>query len=394
MPISEEQKMIINPILHIGPLIIERNVAYNSFLIQMKQLNILIDIPPIQVVKVFKTEIEQYIEIKKMTHIVIQQVNASTLDSLKELLVDGFRGIILTNQYFAKQLSSISKIVKIQVIDSMNCELVFKDQFIFKFIPMNFLPFPEMFMTYIPMNQALFSSSLFSSYYDGILLPSLNHIKNSIFSYHKSNMPNSTFLQEPLRIVHELNIKTIYPTMGYIITNQIIENIMEFEIQLDFYNNYQVFFYDDAGEKCINYREIINHMINHLQKSYPKIEILNAFVGTSMNLQPDPLMLNKTTLDGYKLWHSFFENIYVKKGLSWITILEPLVNRYYSDYSIPKPNVYLSKFIEMSMRADSLKQSNDELVLHIEELNNEIENTMDRFMRCPITKLYNQDFFQ
>lgn len=378
---------------HLGPFILEGNQAYNSYVVFYAEFVILVDVPPIQVLDLFYLQLKKHTEMSQITHIVLQQINATTLSVLNDFVSLGFKGTIVTNKYFANQIQDMKSNSKIEFIDEMNYQLIDHNQIIFKFIPMIFLPFPEMFMTYMPSTSALFSSTLFSSDYDDVSSPSISHIKNSIFKYHKNNMPSSSYIQRPLKIVHDFNVLMIYPSMGYLISKQIIDSILAYGLLLDFYNNYQVFTYDPKGEKCFNYREIVNHMINHLQKTYSKIEILNTFIGTPMNLQPDPLMLKNTTLDGYKLWHNFFEHIYVKKGIEWITMLEPIVNRYYEEYGVAKPNIYLSKFIEMTLKTNSLKQVNSELEQHIEQLSNEIENTMDNFMRCPITKLYNQDFF-
>ncbi|MCF7930827.1 MAG: response regulator [Acholeplasmataceae bacterium] len=377
---------------HLGPFIMKNMHAYNNYVVFYNDLVILIDVPPIQVLDLFYSTLTRHVEMNKITHIIIHHINASTFIVLNDFVNHGFVGKVITNKYFEQQIRYL-KTIKVELIDEMNYQLISQNQIIFKFIPMIFLPFPDMFMTYMPSELALFSSTLFSSDYDPEVSPSINQIKNSIFSFHKSNMPSSSYIQKPLRIVRDFDVHAIYPSMGYLISKQIIESIFSYELLLDFYNNYQVFMLDSKGDKTVNYREIINHMINHLLKTYSKIEILNTFVGTPIGLQPDPLMLNKTSLDGYKLWHLFFEHIYVKKGIEWITILEPLVNRYYDEYGIEKPNIYLSKFIEMTLKANSLKQANSELEQHIEQLNNEITNTMDNFMKCPITKLYNQDFF-
>ncbi|MFH1694107.1 MAG: response regulator [Bacillota bacterium] len=384
----------VNLIYNLGPFLVDSKHAHNSYLIQYDKLNILIDLTPIQVFPQQKSAIQKIVDFSQLTYIIIQNITMSSMDVILQLIEDGFKGTIITNVYFARQIVSFNLPLKIELIEELKYQLIKQNQIIFKFIPMVFLPYPEMFMTYMPSYFALFSSTLFSSYFDKDTYPSIDHLQRSIYAYHKYTMPSSLYIQPPLKLLQKLDIHHIYPGMGYLISKQIFSAIYDFEQKLDFYNNYQVFTYDAEGEKCINYREIINHMLNHLQKYFSKIEILNTFIGTSFNLQPDPLMLIKSSVDEYKLWHGFFEHIYVTKGLPWITILEPLVNRYFESYGVAKPNVYMSKFIEMTMKAESLQKLKTELEEHIEQLNAEIEDTKDQFMRCPITHLYNQDFFK
>ncbi|GEM_PF-498102 len=384
----------MNRITHFGPFIVDVKHAHNSYLIQYSDLKILIDIPPIQVFDLLKTAIEKEISLSMLTHLIVQNMTMSSINVLSELIKYGFNGIILTNQYFARQIENANLNVKIQTIEEIEYKFIDHNELIFKFVPMGFLPYPEMFMTYMPTQYALFSSTLFSSFYDEQISPSLDHLQKNIFAFHKYTMPSSLYLQPPLRKIQNLNIQLIYPLMGYLISKQIFKVIYEYEQSLDFYNNYQVFTYSESGDKEVNYREILNHMLNQLQKSVSRIEILNAFIGTPFALQPDPLMLKKSTLEGYKMWHGFFEHTYINRGLTWIALLEPLVNRYNDLYGVEKPTIYTSKFIEMSLRADKLNSSKDELEKKIEELNTEIEDAKDSMMRCQITHLYNEDFFR
>ncbi|PKK97496.1 MAG: hypothetical protein CVV58_00990 [Tenericutes bacterium HGW-Tenericutes-3] len=378
----------------LGSFIIDEERTYNSYFVKANKLNILVDIPPFQVFDQFISKSNSYSNISDMTHLVIQYVTVDNLTTLRKLVELGFKGIILTCKYYGKQLSTLNLDIQIEYIRDIKYKLVSENQIVFKFIPMVFLPDPEMFMTYMPSKQTLFSSTLYSSFRDMDEYPSLDNFKKAIFAFHKEMMPSSLYLQPPLKIISKLNIEVIYPVMGYFVSRQVFAAINEYVQRLDFYNNYQVYTYDDEGQKKVNYREIINHMINHLQKYFSKIEILNTFVGTPFALQAEPLALNKSALDDYRLWHGFFEHIYVEKGISWIAILEPVVNRYFDNYDLAKPNVYLSKFIEMTLKSDSLDQKTTELEDRIARLTAEIEETKDQFMRCSITHLYNQDFFK
>lgn len=384
----------MNMIKHFGPFVVDQKHAHNSYLIRFEKLNILIDVPPIQVTDLLFVAIKKEIEIKKLTHLILQNITMSSIQVLIEIIDEGFNGILITNQYFARQIENVNSSVQIKVIEDMDYKMTLGNEQIFKFIPMVFLPHPEMFMTYMPSQFALFSSTMFSSFYDQQISPSLDHLQKSIFAYHKYMMPSSLYLKLPLKKIHPLNIQLIYPLMGYLISKQIFKVIYDYEQSLDFYNNYQVFTFNDMGEKDVNYREIINHMLNQLQKSFSRIEILNAFIGTPFSLQSDPILLKKSSLEGYKMWHAFFEHTFIKKGIEWLAILEPLVNRYFDQYGIDKPTIYTSKFIEMSLKAEKLDESNDELERKIEALNTEIEDAKDMIMRDQITHLYNQEFFK
>ncbi len=383
-----------NHVIHLGPLIVDSRHAHNSYLFRYNNLNILFDLPPVQILDLLLISIRKEMEISEITHLVIQSMTMSSINVIIELIDEGFKGEIITNEYFSRQIRNAGLPVSIHTIEAMNFKLMDRNEMILKFVPMVFLPYPEMFMSYAPSLFALFSSTLFSSFYNQQISPSLDHLQKSMFAYHKYMMPSSLYIQPPLRKINVLDVRQAYPLMGYLISKQIFPAIYAYEKALDFYNNYQVFTYSESGEKVVNYKEIINHMLNQLQKSVSRIEILNAFIGTPFSLQSDPIMLKNSTLEDYKMWHGFFEHVFIQRGIAWIAMLEPLVNRYHEQYGIELPTVYRSRFIEMSLHSDQLSKSNQDLEKQIAELNAEIEETKDSIMRCPITRLYNEDFFR
>jgi diguanylate cyclase (GGDEF)-like protein len=372
----------------LGPFIVDKKHAINSYYIDMPEFKIIIDINPIQVLDLQKLAIKKFIEINEITHIVIQNMTMSTINSLIDLIDEGFAGYLITNEFIARQIFNASLGLRIITIEQLNYKIVKNQKTVISFIPMAFLPFPEMFMTYIFNQGILFSSTLFSSFYDLKAIPSIDHIKKSIFDYHKYMMPSSEYVRQAFKQIRKYELNQIYPLMGYMITKQILPDIIEFEEKLDFFNTYSVFKYDENQEKEVNYLEIINHMLLILQKHYPKIEILNLFIGTTLNLNPETLEVKTSSTDGYKIWNAFFDQIFVKKGLSWLSILEPLVNGYVSNYHIMMPSIYRSKMIELTNEKENLKLIKNELEDRLANLNLQLDQTKETMLKCPITKLY------
>jgi len=74
----------------------------------------------------------------------------------------------------------------------------------------------------------------------------------------------------------------------------------------------------------------------------------------------------------------------------WLSILEPVVNKYYTEYEIEKPAVYKSLFTTMALQVQHLDKAKSELEIHMEQLKNQVEKTKDQMLRCPITKLFNE----
>jgi diguanylate cyclase (GGDEF)-like protein len=387
----KQEKIISNPIdkvLPLGPFIVDEKHAYNSYLIQGESLNILVDVMPIQVLDLQKTAIQKTIEINQLSHIIIHGMHMSSINTLIELIDEGFKGIIITNTFFARQIKNAQLPVEILTIEAMNYKWIFDKKVIMNFIPMVFLPYPEMFMTYLQPLESLFSSILYSNYYEDSKSITLDYLKQSIYDYHKDHMPTTEFVRIPLRVIDKFEIAHIYPQMGHIIPENDIDQITEYLLKMDFYNTYVVYKFNEAHEKEINFIEVINHMILKLEQYIPRIEILNTLIGTPFSLDSNTLELKKSILSGYKLWHGFFEHLYIKHGISWLSILEPMVNRYAEHHSIELPNIYQSQILGLTEAQKKLELEKAELELKLKELKEQADQARDEILKCPITHLY------
>ena len=75
-------------------------------------------------------------------------------------------------------------------------------------------------------------------------------------------------------------------------------------------------------------------------------------------------------------------------------MLEPLVKRYNNSFGLELPTVYMSKMVEITKSNEQLQKVNKELEESVEKLSNQVEETKDAILRCPFTKLYNEQFFR
>lgn len=246
-------------------------------------------------------------------------------------------------------------------------------------------------MSYEASLNVLCSSTLFSSFHSSD--SDQTSIENLIFAYHKANMPSSEYIKEPLKHIRQRVIKSILPAFGQLITKD-IDQMLIYEYQLDFYNTYQVFKYNEEFVKAFNYVEIINHLINHLQKNVDSDIIYETFNKSEFTFLKQPLKLESSSLEGYKLWHGFFDYIYMKKDVVWLTVLEPLVKRYNDSFGLEYPSVYKSKMVEITKSNEQLLKTNKALEESLESLAYQVEETKDAILRCPITKLYNESFLK
>jgi PleD family two-component response regulator len=372
----------------IGPIKVDENLLFNGYLYYSDKSSTLIDLPTSEWMTMYKERIELITPIDKIQNLIIAYPNFSLIASLKSLIAMGFKGAIISSRGIAKQIVQNNIKLPVTTIEKLDYKLYAQD-FKLNFLPIQFLPFTNAFMIYESETRSLISNTLFSSF--KVDNPNeIVQLKQGIFAYHKTNLPSSEYLKDPIRRLRQHRIDAICPVFGYVLEND-VDGWIEYEYQLDFYNAGQVFKYNEEFIKEFNYVEIINHMINQLHKSLDTKDILDTFAKSEFILSEKPLELINSTHVGYKLWHAFFEFIYAKKGTIWLTILEPLIKRYHNIFGLDLPAIYVSKMMEVTKENELLEQDKKVLEQNLEKLEAQIEETKEALLKCPITKLYTEE---
>jgi PleD family two-component response regulator len=376
-------------IKHLGPFVVDSKWAYNCYLLNVSDYFVLVDLTPLHKYDLLKNAIEKYTQISHIKFIVLQYIHISTLNVLIELIDDGFKGKIVTNQYFARQLKNSQLNVEIIEIEQINHKLAIGKNDYLQFYPMSFLPFPQMFVTYSSIEQTFFTASLLSSYYKDEHVTGETLLK-SIFQYHFENMPSSLYIKPILDVIQQTKYKQILPLFGYLIQYDLKDSAVDYLYKHDFYNSNQYSTKYLTLEDQHVY-ECLNQSLIQLSKYFSKREIMDQFIGSPFHLHQDQLQLKKSTLEGYKLYHGFFEYIYAKKGLLWLSVLEPIIQRYMEIYKVEQPSIYRSLVLQMNVEKDALEKKRIELEQGFKNLKDEFEKVKENALRCPFTGLYYQN---
>jgi diguanylate cyclase (GGDEF)-like protein len=212
-----------------------------------------------------------------------------------------------------------------------------------------------------------------------------------MFAFHKEMMPSSIFLKPVVMKVKTMNPSYIFPSYGFMINSEDLPEILEMMVSMTFHNNYLSNSKVGFANEDMDYTLIINELLSKLKQHYSRIEILNTFIGSPFHLESESLMLKKSSLVNYKLWHSFFDYIYAKQGMSWLTIMEPTVHHLVSSYELEMPAIYRSETIKLRQEARDLEEKKIALESSLSSLNQQIEDAKDLILRDKLTMLYQQD---
>ena len=375
----------------VGPFSDDSKVTQNTYLIYFEKEKILVDLPTLKDLEDYMMIINQLHPIEKINYLIISHMHAYTVHALNALINKGFQGKIISNRLIANQIGLSFPWL---FIEDIEYRISFGQKQVLSFLPLRFLPYPEAFMTYVPSHQTLFSGMLFSSQTKMNQSLKYENLLEEIVGYHRKMMPSSEYLKNPLKDIKKHKIKYLCPSFGQAISDLWVNRAYQDLMKIEFYNTYQVVKDVVNGQRFYNYIEIINHMLNHLLIYFSAIDILDTFVGSPYTLSTDPIELRRSSLEGYKLWNGFFEHVYVRKGIMWLAILEPIVTKYVKTYNIKKPTIYRSIVLELTMYNKTLEEEKSELEKNADHCQRLVQKTQDQITRCPITSLYNQAFYK
>ncbi|NCC55646.1 MAG: response regulator, partial [Erysipelotrichia bacterium] len=182
----------------------------------------------------------------------------------------------------------------------------------------------------------------------------------------------------------------IYPLYGKGYEIYEIDQVLEHLHSLQFYNQSQPYEEEGGLRRIFDFTDALNDMQVQLKNHFSKQEILDCFSDSKITFDQDTLWFNASELVGYALWNHYFEHIYLKKGILWLSILEKTIYKYSSDYHLPKPMIYESEVVKNDLKAQNLGIEKEELEKRIDALNQAIKESKDLSIKSKTTGLYLQ----
>ena len=377
-------------IQHLGYLVADDNYVFNSYLVFHGEFLFLVDIPPVQKVEDLMKAIALYSSMEAITHLIIQNMTMSHVESLKKMIAAGLRATIISNRYFLRQIKTSGIPLPLYPIEENAYLFLDQGKEIIRFLPMVFLPFPQMMMSYFFRFDALFSSTLFSSIFESRNELTIDTLSQGISLFEKQTFPSSDYLKDPLRRLKDYGLKEIYPAYGYQIPPEFIDRVIDDGTHAVFYNTYAVFRYNDIGVREFNFPEIINQMLNMLLKTFSREQVLSFFADSRIVLDPKAVTFQSSVLFGYGLWNAFFEQLYLKSGFAGLNVLALTVDTYYNRFKLQRPAIYSSTFATVTQEKEELEKKYLSLEEKLSEVNARLKEAEGSMFRDPITGLYNQ----
>ena len=255
------------------------------------------------------------------------------------------------------------------------------------FIPTPYLHFPGAITSYDSKSKVLFSSDLFGAIsHDWNLYAQEGYIEK-MKAFHEHYMPSNDILRPVMELFLGMDISMIAPQHGSVINGDIKKHI---RVLRDL--ECGTFMHPIRKEltKSGGYMMLCSQILKRYVAIFGIDEVEEIIESLSLEINRETLEITDYNYTGDALWNNLFDKTASIKGVTWLVAIEPLVQKLSREYEVPMPGVFETSIKE----SHKLNEQNQKLLKMNEQLENEIKETNERLIRCPVTGLYNFEFFK
>ncbi len=209
-------------------------------------------------------------------------------------------------------------------------------------------------------------------------------------AFHEHYLPGLEILGPVMELLLNLEISMIAPQHGSLIRERIKDAILALrDLECGaFLNPIKKELVEIGG-----YTGLCNRVLKRYYSLFDPAEVRSIFTDSDITIDEKSSLIGDFKSTGHDLWDGFFDLIYSKKGIIWMTVVEPLVTRISKEYEVDPPKVYGTSLMEVERKFQQLEDENIQLKELNERLEKNLQETEDSLHRDPVSKLYNQEFF-
>ncbi len=335
-------------------------------------------------------KIVKIVPVEKIRYIVVGHQDPDVCASIPLFEREGFAGEVVTHWRTSVLLPSYGIESKYYLVDQNQYRLRLTSGRTLEFIHTPYLHFPGSVMAYDPESKILFSNDLFGAFsYNWSFWADDRYIE-AMEAFHEHYMPGHEILGPVMELLLNLEISMIAPQHGSLIREQIKDSILALrDLECGaFLRPIKKELVDTGG-----YTGLCNRFLKRYYSLFDPAEVRGIFADSEITIDEKSSLIGDFKSTGHDLWDGFFDLIYSKKGIIWLTVVEPLVMRISKEYDVDLPKVYGSSLMEAERKFLQLEDENIQLRELNERLEKNLQETEDSLNRDPRTHLYNQAFF-
>lgn len=371
------------------------NVSFEGFSLPTLLIDhddlILLGIPLTQDFFKIITAISSIAPIEKLKYVVAFDTSPLFLSVMNLFANASLMPTIVTSK--ANTLFQETSLVKqpLYFIEDHQYQLVLSTGKLLQFIETPFMPKPGSFIAFDHFTKTLFSNYLFETkerYTESSNNP--KWIEDAIQTL-QVTIPSSDFIHPIIEKIKELKPEVCITTSNKIVFKSRLEALL---IELDRieFSNSNIGSISRKINRFHDYSSSIQKLIIILIETYTLDNVKAVFEDSNIKIDDSGKLVKATNTTEIDLWNNFFNLIYAKHGLTWIAILEKKVNGLVSELGYEIPSLFSSQIIESERKNAEIAIEKLKLENKISQLETQLDRTVGRLMKDPLTRAYNELF--
>lgn len=375
---------ILDGIYHVGDVETKNGLDCNPYLLIDGEDVVLFDPGATIEFEQITSNIKEIIDLDKINYVVLHHQDADMCSSvpmyealgIKFKVITSWRTMTLVQYYGIKS--------EYHLLEENNYLVTLKSGRELKFIQTPYLHFPGAFVTYDKKTKVLFSSDIFGAFSFNRTLYADASYMDKMLTFHEHYMPSNSVLRPVMDVLLTYDIDMIMPQHGSIINKDVKKYMTALRIL-------------ECGtllapikknlKESGGYLSIFNDIYIRFSSLYDHEEV-NQLFGDMESIE-----LNDTNeITDYEgapenVWNEIFDTVKEKKGMLWITVVEPHVRSLCATYDIHLPKA-------MTSLLQSAQMENKRLMEMTKSLEQTVKSVNEKLIKCSVTGLYNEIFFK
>ncbi len=330
--------------------------------------------------RVFR-EVVSILPLEKIKHVIVHHQGPNCCASLPLFEQKGLQAKIVTHGITADALQHYGVTSPFYIVNEEGFKLTLSSGRDLLFLTLPSVHMAGSMLTYDRGSKTLFSSNLFAPFINS--QSGLQPEEGILEQY-----PPSEMIGPVIEKLLRLDIARIVPQKGGVVDQDVKMYIQEMR-DWDYGNQSEQKLSASAG-----YLNACNRVIRRLYAIYEPEKVAAVLRREGVLLDDQTGLIRDFAATGREAWNRLFEVLFSEKGIGILQILEPLVQSIEKEADIPMPDLLHSKLLKRDRKIKELNDKYRKLEAFNQNLMDSIEKIQDKFIRCPITGLFNELFFQ
>lgn len=331
------------------------------------------------------------IPLDKVKHIVLHHQDPDLASAVPRLEALGMRFTIVTHWRTWSLVRFYGVTSPVYLVDEQGYALTLATGRVLRFIPTPYLHFPGAIVTYDKKAKFLLSSDLFGAFAPSWSLYAGDDYMEGMKSFHEHYMPSHEILKPVMEIFGCLDLVAILPQHGSIIN----KNIKTFIVALQ---NLECGTLLDSGNrpgrKKGDAQKASERLFGRFSAVFGKEAAHSVAAELGLQLQASTGTLAEGSMEAQVLWNRLSEAIYLIKGSTALTVLEPFVALLCREYALESPRIYSSILQKTEQSYETLGEEVAKLRAMNEQLSQTVRLADETQIRDATTGFYDESFFR